>query len=198
MLVVHDHVSLTAACAPTFAAYLESSNPFENTAHCAARFSSGSSADSLFASFSSLSSSWHTKDVNDTRVSDILGIILQQCLTSVVHSQPAVWQPAELSLSRIHLRLSRSGSGTARTSTLVSDRLRLQLQGELQAKKDAPKMYRGVFHGIKVIGQNEGIRGLFRGIGCAVSKLRSLRRPSKLTCAVHISGHSQRLSFRIL
>jgi solute carrier family 25 protein 34/35 len=48
------------------------------------------------------------------------------------------------------------------------DCYRLQLQGELQSKKDAPKMYRGVFHGIKVILQNEGPKGLFRGIGSAV------------------------------
>jgi hypothetical protein len=45
---------------------------------------------------------------------------------------------------------------------------RLQLQGELQAKKDAPKQYRGVLHAVKVILQNEGPRGLFRGIGSAV------------------------------
>lgn len=45
---------------------------------------------------------------------------------------------------------------------------RLQLQGELQAKADAAKKYRGVFHGVKVILQNEGPRGLFRGLGCAV------------------------------
>ena len=45
---------------------------------------------------------------------------------------------------------------------------RLQLQGELQSKKDAPRLYKGVFHGVKVIFQNEGPRGLFRGIGAAV------------------------------
>ncbi|KAI9788281.1 MAG: Mitochondrial oxaloacetate carrier protein [Candelina submexicana] len=44
---------------------------------------------------------------------------------------------------------------------------RLQLQGELQSKKDAPRMYRGVFHGVGVILKNEGARGLFRGIGAA-------------------------------
>lgn len=43
---------------------------------------------------------------------------------------------------------------------------RLQLQGELQS--DAVKKYRGVFHGVKVILQNEGPKGLFRGIGSAV------------------------------
>lgn len=44
---------------------------------------------------------------------------------------------------------------------------RLQLQGELQAKKDAPRLYRGVLHGVKVIYQNEGFRGLLRGLNCA-------------------------------
>ena len=44
----------------------------------------------------------------------------------------------------------------------------LQLQGELQAKSEAVKKYKGVLHGVKVILQNEGPRGLFRGIGSAV------------------------------
>ena len=44
----------------------------------------------------------------------------------------------------------------------------LQLQGELQAKKDAPRLYRGVLHGVGVILKNEGPRGLYRGIGAAV------------------------------
>lgn len=42
------------------------------------------------------------------------------------------------------------------------------MQGELQSKADQAKKYRGVLHGIKVILQNEGPRGLFRGIGTAV------------------------------
>ncbi|KAI9816752.1 MAG: Mitochondrial oxaloacetate carrier protein [Pycnora praestabilis] len=46
-------------------------------------------------------------------------------------------------------------------------KIRLQLQGELQSKKDAPRMYRGVTHGVGVIVKNEGIRGLLRGIGAA-------------------------------
>ncbi|TKA82335.1 hypothetical protein B0A49_00076 [Cryomyces minteri] len=46
-------------------------------------------------------------------------------------------------------------------------KIRLQLQGELQAKKDAPRLYRGVIHGMTVIVQNEGVRGLLRGLGCA-------------------------------
>lgn len=44
----------------------------------------------------------------------------------------------------------------------------LQLQGELQAKKDAPRLYKGVFHGVSVILENEGPKGLYRGIGAAV------------------------------
>ena len=43
----------------------------------------------------------------------------------------------------------------------------MQLQGELQDKSDAPKMYRGPFHGVSVIVRNEGPRGIYRGIGAA-------------------------------
>lgn len=46
-------------------------------------------------------------------------------------------------------------------------KIRLQLQGELQSKKDAPRLYKGVFHGVSVILKNEGPKGLFRGIGAA-------------------------------
>jgi len=46
-------------------------------------------------------------------------------------------------------------------------KIRLQLQGELQSKDVAVKKYKGVFHGVKVIAQNEGAKGLFRGIGAA-------------------------------
>ncbi|KAK8232042.1 putative mitochondrial oxaloacetate transporter [Phyllosticta capitalensis] len=53
------------------------------------------------------------------------------------------------------------------THSFETVKIRLQLQGELQAKKDAPKMYRGVLHGISVILKNEGLKGLFRGINCA-------------------------------
>lgn len=44
----------------------------------------------------------------------------------------------------------------------------MQLQGELQSKNQGVKQYRGVLHAVKVIVQNEGPRGLFRGIGSAV------------------------------
>ncbi|KAI0166212.1 mitochondrial oxaloacetate transport protein [Xylariaceae sp. FL1272] len=43
----------------------------------------------------------------------------------------------------------------------------MQLQGELQSKGHQPQHYRGPFHGIKVIVGNEGVRGIYRGLGCA-------------------------------
>lgn len=43
----------------------------------------------------------------------------------------------------------------------------MQLQGELQNKSDAPRMYRGPFHGVSVIVRNEGPKGIYRGIGAA-------------------------------
>jgi len=55
------------------------------------------------------------------------------------------------------------------THSFETIKIRLQLQGELQTKKDAPKMYRGVIHGVKVVVQNEGVKGLLRGLSCAVS-----------------------------
>jgi len=44
---------------------------------------------------------------------------------------------------------------------------RLQLQGELQAKQAAPRLYRGVWHGVGAILGHEGPKGLLRGLGCA-------------------------------
>ena len=49
----------------------------------------------------------------------------------------------------------------------------LQLQGELQSKKDMVRQYRGVLHGVGVILKNEGARGLLRGLSCAVSRARA-------------------------
>jgi len=46
-------------------------------------------------------------------------------------------------------------------------KIRLQLQGELQAKSTHPRLYRGVFHGMSAVLKNEGVRGLYRGLGCA-------------------------------
>jgi solute carrier family 25 protein 34/35 len=42
------------------------------------------------------------------------------------------------------------------------------LQGELQSKAEAPRLYKGVLHGVGTILKNEGARGLFRGLGSAV------------------------------
>ncbi|KAJ5442704.1 Mitochondrial substrate/solute carrier, partial [Penicillium cf. griseofulvum] len=53
------------------------------------------------------------------------------------------------------------------THSFETVKIRLQLQGELQTKTQAVKLYKGPLHGIKVILQNEGPRGLFRGIGSA-------------------------------
>lgn len=43
----------------------------------------------------------------------------------------------------------------------------MQLQGELQDKSHQPRMYRGPFHGVKVIVGNEGFKGIYRGLGGA-------------------------------
>ncbi|RPA85780.1 mitochondrial carrier [Ascobolus immersus RN42] len=44
---------------------------------------------------------------------------------------------------------------------------RLQLQGELAAKGQTQKLYTGVFQGVRVIVQKEGLRGLLAGLGTA-------------------------------
>jgi len=43
----------------------------------------------------------------------------------------------------------------------------MQLQGELQSKGHQPHHYRGPLHGVTVIVRNEGLRGLYRGLGSA-------------------------------
>ena len=43
----------------------------------------------------------------------------------------------------------------------------MQLQGELQSSKSSPHFYKGPIHGVSVIVRNEGLRGIYRGIGCA-------------------------------
>ena len=43
----------------------------------------------------------------------------------------------------------------------------MQLQGELQANAIRDQHYRGPFHGVSVILRHEGVRGLYRGLGCA-------------------------------
>lgn len=66
-----------------------------------------------------------------------------------------------------------------RQQALIRELIRLQLQGELQSKKDAPRLYKGVFHGVSVILKNEGAKGLFRGIGAAVYSSIALLLNSK-------------------
>lgn len=43
----------------------------------------------------------------------------------------------------------------------------MQLQGELQQKGQAPLQYKGPLHGVSVILRNEGLRGIYRGLGTA-------------------------------
>lgn len=43
----------------------------------------------------------------------------------------------------------------------------MQLQGELQSSSSSPHFYRGPIHGVSVIVRNEGLGGIYRGIGCA-------------------------------
>ena len=62
--------------------------------------------------------------------------------------------------------IAACGAVTA-THPFETVKIRLQLQGELQSKNIAVKKYRGVFHGVTVIARNEGIKGLYRGIGSA-------------------------------
>lgn len=54
------------------------------------------------------------------------------------------------------------------THSFETIKIRLQLQGELKAKGDAPKQYRGVLQGLRVVYTNEGMKGLLRGLSCAV------------------------------
>ena len=78
-----------------------------------------------------------------------------------------------LSQLRIPSRPSRSGiwrQHSKETVKLIAEIDSLQLQGELRAKQDTPKLYKGVFHGVSVILRNEGPRGLYRGIGAAVKQ----------------------------
>ena len=62
--------------------------------------------------------------------------------------------------------IAACGAVTA-THPFETVKIRLQLQGELQSKDVAVKKYRGVFHGVGVIFKNEGLKGLYRGIGSA-------------------------------
>lgn len=54
------------------------------------------------------------------------------------------------------------------THSFETVKIRLQLQGELQSKQNAPRLYKGVLHGVGAVYRNEGLRGLLRGLNCAV------------------------------
>ncbi|KAL9052010.1 MAG: hypothetical protein Q9162_005675 [Coniocarpon cinnabarinum] len=53
------------------------------------------------------------------------------------------------------------------THSFETVKIRLQLQGELQSKQNAPRLYKGVAHGLTTVFRNEGMRGLLRGLNCA-------------------------------
>ncbi|KAL2018926.1 hypothetical protein VTK56DRAFT_10293 [Thermocarpiscus australiensis] len=62
--------------------------------------------------------------------------------------------------------LAACGAVTA-THPFETVKIRMQLQGELQDKGHQPHHYRGPIHGVSVIVRNEGLRGVYRGLGCA-------------------------------
>lgn len=62
--------------------------------------------------------------------------------------------------------IAACGAVTA-THPFETVKIRMQLQGELQDKGHQPHHYRGPVHGVSVILRNEGVRGIYRGIGCA-------------------------------
>ncbi len=76
---------------------------------------------------------------------------------------------AERSLRHIILRRSRSGNHVSiYLRGVFTDKAHsMQLQGELQQKGLQPKVYNGPFHGVAVIVRNEGVRGIYRGLGTA-------------------------------
>ncbi|RAL68533.1 hypothetical protein DID88_007260 [Monilinia fructigena] len=62
--------------------------------------------------------------------------------------------------------IAACGAVTA-THPFETVKIRMQLQGELQEKGLQPRLYRGPFHGVTTIIRNEGLRGIYRGIGAA-------------------------------
>ncbi|KAK7937981.1 uncharacterized protein PG986_014849 [Apiospora aurea] len=62
--------------------------------------------------------------------------------------------------------IAACGAVTA-THPFETVKIRMQLQGELQTKGHQPHHYRGPIHGVSVIVRNEGLKGIYRGIGCA-------------------------------
>lgn len=82
----------------------------------------------------------------------------------------------------------------------------MQLQGELQDKSHQPRMYRGPIHGVSVIVRNEGLGGIYRGIGaayiyqmilngCRLGFYEPIR--STLTTAIYSDSTKQSLSINI-
>ncbi|KAF4636794.1 hypothetical protein G7Y89_g1291 [Cudoniella acicularis] len=62
--------------------------------------------------------------------------------------------------------IAACGAVTA-THPFETVKIRMQLQGELQEKSLQPRLYKGPFHGVSVIVRNEGLGGIYRGIGAA-------------------------------
>lgn len=62
--------------------------------------------------------------------------------------------------------IAACGAVTA-THPFETVKIRMQLQGELQDKGHQPHFYRGPVHGVSVIVRNEGLRGIYRGLGTA-------------------------------
>lgn len=71
-------------------------------------------------------------------------------------------------------------SNQKESARLMREMHSLQLQGELQAKKDAPRLYKGAFHGVGVVLKNEGPKGLYRGIGAAVIPMCQYRPSTQI------------------
>lgn len=81
----------------------------------------------------------------------------------------------------------------------------MQLQGELQGK-NVERAYRGPFHGVSVIVRNEGLKGIYRGIGgayiyqmilngCRLGFYEPLR--SNITTAIYTDPKTQSLAVNI-
>ncbi|KXH63615.1 hypothetical protein CSAL01_06553 [Colletotrichum salicis] len=62
--------------------------------------------------------------------------------------------------------IAACGAVTA-THPFETVKIRMQLQGELKDKGHQPHQYRGPLQGVSVIVRNEGVKGIYRGIGCA-------------------------------
>ncbi|KAJ1335388.1 solute carrier family 25 member 34/35 [Microdochium nivale] len=62
--------------------------------------------------------------------------------------------------------IAACGAVTA-THPFETVKIRMQLQGELQTKGHQIRHYNGPIHGVRVILQGEGLKGIYRGLGCA-------------------------------